>query len=58
LVLEAGLSTTGVLTKELILLNTLKMTQEQGVVITIENFEKMPMPVVLDIKLKAVVSKE
>jgi hypothetical protein len=30
-----------------------KNDPKQGVVITIENFEKMPMPVVLDIKLKS-----
>ncbi|MDG2430941.1 M1 family metallopeptidase, partial [Flavobacterium sp.] len=30
-----------------------KNDSKQGVVITIENFEKMPMPVVLDIKLKS-----
>lgn len=30
-----------------------KNDPKQGVVITVENFEKMPMPVVLDIKLKS-----
>ena len=30
-----------------------KNDPKQGVVITIENFEKMPMPIVLDIKLKS-----
>jgi hypothetical protein len=30
-----------------------KNDPKQGVVITVENFEKMPMPVILDIKLKS-----
>jgi hypothetical protein len=50
LVLEVGFNTIGVLTKGA---NQIQKMIKTRVVITVENFEKMPMPIILDVKTKS-----